>query len=401
MARYDNYRVYNVEFSNEKHVQLFKELEEQSDSMSFIGHPREVGQKLSILVSAHKVADLTLLLKHYRVIHRILTYNFQEKIDRSYSSVAAVGTDVTKFDWHHFYHLETIYEWMNSLAKLYPNLITILDMGGSTQGTAIKGVKLSHKNTNKTIFIEAGIHAREWIAPAAANYIINNLLRSNEQDIQNLAKSYNWIIFPCINPDGYRFTFECDRMWRKNRQLFMTTYGVDLNRNYPVHWNSTGSSTDPCRYDYAGPSEGSELETQRLIKFIQNNVNKEQIRTYIALHSYSQMIMFPYGYSKELAPNYDDLKELGQRASVAIKELSGKIYTSGSLMETIYPSSGGSVDWAYSQGISIAYTIELRGPPDSEDMFLLPAEEILPTAQEAFAAIRNIVEGAADKGYYK
>lgn len=72
MARYDNYRIYNVEFSSEKHVQLFKELEEQSDSMSFIGHPREVGQKLSILVAAHKVADLTLLLKHYQVTHRIL-----------------------------------------------------------------------------------------------------------------------------------------------------------------------------------------------------------------------------------------------------------------------------------------------------------------------------------------
>uniref|UniRef100_A0A1A9ZCM3 Zinc carboxypeptidase A 1 n=1 Tax=Glossina pallidipes TaxID=7398 RepID=A0A1A9ZCM3_GLOPL len=397
MARYDNYRIYNVEFSNEKHVQLFKELEEQSDSMSFIGHPREVGQKLSILVAAHKVADLTLLLKHYQVTHRILTYNFQEKIDRSYSSVAAIGTDVAKFDWHHFYHLETIYEWMNSLTKLYPKLITILDMGESTQGTAIKGIKLSHKSANKTIFIEAGIHAREWIAPAAANYIINNLLTSTSQDVQNLAKSYNWIIFPCINPDGYRFTFEYDRMWRKNRQLFTTTYGVDLNRNYPIHWNSTGSSKDPCRYDYAGPSEGSELETQRLIKFIQDNVSKEQIRTYIALHSYSQMIMFPYGYSKDRAPNYDDLKELGQRASAAIKKLSGKIYTTGSLMETIYPSSGGSVDWAYANGIPIAYTFELRGPPDSEDMFLLPAEEILPTAQETFAAIRSIVEGAADK----
>lgn len=71
-SRYDHYRIYNVELDTEKHVELFQKLEEQSDSMIFIGHAREVGQKLSILVAAHKVADLWDLLQHYQVKHRIL-----------------------------------------------------------------------------------------------------------------------------------------------------------------------------------------------------------------------------------------------------------------------------------------------------------------------------------------
>lgn len=71
-SRYDHYRVYNVELDTEQHVKLFKKLEEQSDSMSFMGHAREVGQKLTILVAAHKVADLSDLLQHYQVKHRIL-----------------------------------------------------------------------------------------------------------------------------------------------------------------------------------------------------------------------------------------------------------------------------------------------------------------------------------------
>lgn len=71
-SRYDHYRVYNVELTTEQHVDLFKKLEEQSDSMSFMGHAREVGQKLTILVAAHKVADLADLLEHYKVKHRIL-----------------------------------------------------------------------------------------------------------------------------------------------------------------------------------------------------------------------------------------------------------------------------------------------------------------------------------------
>lgn len=71
-SRYDNYRIYNVEFSTEQQVELFQKLEKQSDSMTFIGHAREVGQKLSILVAAHKVADIADLLEHYQVKHRIL-----------------------------------------------------------------------------------------------------------------------------------------------------------------------------------------------------------------------------------------------------------------------------------------------------------------------------------------
>ncbi|KAI8036814.1 hypothetical protein M5D96_010124 [Drosophila gunungcola] len=401
-ARYDNYRIYNVEFENEEQIALFQKLEEQSDSLTFIGHAREIGQKLSILVAAHRVADIADLLQTYKVKHRVLTYNFQEKIDRNMGEVQPEDIDASQFDWQHFFHLKTIYEWLDKMAEKYPERVTVLDMGTSTQGNAIKGIKLSSSPDNKAIFIESGIHAREWIAPAAATYIINQLLTSQDPRVQRLAQDYNWIVFPCVNPDGYKYTFEHDRMWRKNRQLFGTCRGVDLNRNYPDHWNTTGSSSDPTRYDFAGPSAGSELETQRLIQFIRSNVAKEQIKTYIALHSYSQMLMFPYGYTKDRVSNYDDLQEFGKRASEAIKAESGRDYVSGSLYETIYPSSGGSMDWAHSEaGIPIAYTFELRGPPDSEDLFILPDVEIQPTASEAFTAIRTIVEAAADKGYYK
>ncbi|KAM8712654.1 hypothetical protein ACLKA7_013050 [Drosophila subpalustris] len=401
-ARYDHYRIYNIQFDNEEQIKLFQQLEEQSDSLTFIGHAREIGQKLSILVAAHRVADFADLLETYKLEHRVLTYNFQEKIDRNMGEVLPEDTDVSKYDWQHFFHLKTIYDWMDDLASKYPDRLSVLDMGTSTQGNAIKGVKLGQNPANKAIFIESGIHAREWIAPATATYIINELLTSKDERIQELAKNFNWIVFPCVNPDGYKYTFEHDRMWRKNRQLFGTCRGVDLNRNYPDHWNSTGSSSDPTRYDYAGPSAGSELETQRLIEFIRGHVEKDQIKTYIALHSYSQMLMFPYGYTKDHVSNYDDLQEFGKKASAAIKAESGREYVSGNLFETIYPSSGGSMDWAHAEiGIPIAYTFELRGPPDSQDLFILPAVEIQPTASEAFTAIRTIVEAAAEKGYYK
>ncbi|EDX14050.1 GD18387 [Drosophila simulans] len=191
-------------------------------------------------------------------------------------------------------------------------------------------------------------------------------------------------------------------MWRKNRASFGICRGVDLNRNFPFHWNVTGASGDPCRYDYSGPSAASELETRWMIEFIKYHVEMERIRTFISLHSYSQMIMFPYGHSAERVDNYDDLYDIGRLAAKKIKEVSGRIYKSGSIYETIYPSSGGSKDWAHGQlKIPITFSYELRGPADSEDLFILPAKEIEPTAAEAFASIQTIVREAGKRGYYQ
>lgn len=111
-----------------------------------------------------------------------------------------------------------------------------------------------------------------------------------------MRENFNWYFFPIVNPDGYRYTFESDRLWRKNRQPHGLYKGVDLNRNFDSNWNGIGSSSDPASYDYAGSSAFSEPEAKVLADFIMKNVDKENIRTYIALHSFSQLVMFPFGH---------------------------------------------------------------------------------------------------------
>lgn len=71
-ARYDNYRLYRLHLTTAQHVQIFQEIEQRSDSYSFIGHAREVGQRLIVLVAAHKVAECADILKRYNVAHEIL-----------------------------------------------------------------------------------------------------------------------------------------------------------------------------------------------------------------------------------------------------------------------------------------------------------------------------------------
>lgn len=53
-ARYDNYRLIRVHLETQEHVDLFTELEAESDSYTFYGHALAAPQDLTILVAAHK-----------------------------------------------------------------------------------------------------------------------------------------------------------------------------------------------------------------------------------------------------------------------------------------------------------------------------------------------------------
>ncbi|KFB38858.1 AGAP001026-PA-like protein [Anopheles sinensis] len=400
VARYDNYRLYRVLLANMSQVELFQQLEAKSDSCTFYGHARQPGQQLTIMVAASKVADFDDLLTRYSVEGQVLEYNLQRQIDREATTVKSIDAKPIEMDWDHYFHLETIYAWMDSLAEQYP-FVNVLSLGQSYEGRPIKGIKLSRQSGNKAIFVEGGIHAREWISPATATYVLNQLISSTDPAIIELSTAYDWFFFPIVNPDGYKFSFVGDRLWRKNRKPYGLCRGVDLNRNFDSNWGGIGSSDDPCSYDFSGSAAFSEPEASALADFLRRSVKTERIRTYIALHSYSQLLMFPYGHTADKVPNYDDLQQITERAIEALTAVNGTEFKGGSKYETIYPSSGGSIDWAYhTGGIPVSLTFELRGPANSTDMFILPAEQIVPVGRETLAAFEAIVRESARLGYY-
>lgn len=152
-----------------------------------------------------------------------------------------------------------------------------------------------------------------------------------------------------------------NRYWRKNRSTRPGSkcYGVDLNRNFDVHWLETGSDDDPCSYElYAGPAPFSELESQAVSNVMSYYGN--QIKLYITLHTFGNKFLYPFGYTNKYIPkDVNKLRSLGNIMARAVERTSGKKYdveAAGSL----YEASGGSDDFAYCIAkIPYVYTFEL------------------------------------------
>ena len=152
------------------------------------------------------------------------------------------------------------------------------------------------------VWIDSGIHAREWITPAVNTWMLNELVE-NEDDHPDLLDKLDWYFLPLYNPDGYFRSRESDRLWRKTTSSYqgLKCQGTDLNRNFGFQWGDEGSSSNnSCSEIYRGPTPFSEVENRNVANFLTSH--KKQIKFFMSLHAFSQMILIPYGFSKEYVP---------------------------------------------------------------------------------------------------
>jgi murein tripeptide amidase MpaA len=225
-----------------------------------------------------------------------------------------------------------------------------------------------------------------------ASYFIEN---SNEDRVKNILEKVTIIIVPFVNPDGYEYTWTGDRLWRKNRQINSgsTCRGVDLNRNYNDHWNEGGSSSNPCSETYHGPGSASEPETQNTQNYFKANA---PIIAAIDWHSYSQLILRPYGWTNASAPNEGRMKSIGDTMGNLMYEINGARYTSQKF--GLYPATGSAGDWFYGDEATFSnrgyraasYTIQLRDT--GQFGFFLPQDQIILTGEEVIPAILYLAE---------
>ncbi|XP_062551473.1 zinc carboxypeptidase A 1-like [Armigeres subalbatus] len=398
VARYDHYRVYEAIPSSNNQLKLLEDLERSSDSLIFLKRGDHVGAKFNIVVAPHKLADFSEALRNEGIHTRLLEMNMQKLFDDEKFRMLSKRASGS-FDFKEYYELDDIHSWLDNLALQYDQ-VKLLEAGHSYENRSIKGVKVSFKSGNPGVFLEGGIHAREWISPATVTYILNELLTSHDPKVRDIAENYDWYVFPSVNPDGYVFTHTKDRLWRKTRTPYPGgCFGADPNRNWDFHWAEQGTSSNCISDTYGGPYAFSEIETKSLSQFVTSL--KGKIQTYISFHSYSQVLLFPYGHTGEHTPNHNDLDQIANATITSLAKRYGTFYTYGNIYDAIYPASGASVDWAYGTlDVKIAYTYELRPGSESWDGFVLPPSQIVPTGEETLDSLVTLLEKSRERGYY-
>lgn len=399
-ANYQNYRVYEVTASSDGKLKILQDLESSSDSVIFLEPIYKVNKMNRVVVAPHKLPDFLELLNENDIDYKLVERNLQRQFDSMDREMRRSRN--LKYGWTTYQELPDTYEWMGSLEKTYPEDVTVIEMGRTYQNRSILGVKISKSTSSgRAIFVEAGIHSREWIAPATATYLINQLLTSTDPNVQKIAGGYDWYIVPHANPDGYVYSYTTNRMWRKTRRPYGICFGADPNRNWGFDWNSVGSSSNPCTDTFAGASAFSEIETRSLSDYIKSL--KGKLGLYISFHAYSQLLLYPYGSTSNLPENNADYKRVFDATVTALKKRHGTHYTGGNIYDAIYPASGSSIDWAFAKDIApMSFCYELRPSSDSHSIgFALPASQIIPTGEETVDSLVAMVNTVNELGYFK
>lgn len=306
------------------------------------------------------------------------------------------------FNLYSYQSTKQIYAFLDSVCSESKALCNIFSIGRSSEGRDIKMLRLSapKKRYQKLIIlIDAGMHGREWISISVILYFIYELAinPTNKRVNKMLLNYFDWFFVPILNPDGYEYTRNYDRLWRKTRSRSSNYYnciGVDINRNFPNHWNEIGSSEDPCSVEYAGVTALSEPESMALANVMR--MNEGDIVAYISLHAYGQLWMYPWGYTLKPPNDLTDLFRLASRATNAIRHYSKREYAVGPSSHILYIASGASDDYAKAdRHIKYAYTVEL--PDDGLYGFLLPSRLIPKTSEETFVGLKAFTKGLAKK----
>lgn len=335
-----------------------------------------------------------------------LRRTFSPIIDRSGFS----STNVFFDDYQSF---EVIGHWMEFLRSLFPSHVQLTSVGTSFEGRSIGALRVGVHPTNddeppkprKTIIVSGGAHAREWISVTTVNYVAYSIITQYGKDpsVTKLLDEVDFLFIPTLNPDGYKHSYESDRLWRKTRQPTSLGFcpGIDLDRSWGFQWDGERTINNPCSESFAGEAPFEAHETSSFSQWAKNETENNNVNFvgFLDLHSYSQEILYPYSYTCDVdPPTEEDLEEVGYGLAKSImlsseenykvmQACEGSVASDGKVLPRFEGGGGSALDWFYQElGVRKSFQIKLRDK--GLYGFLVPREYIVPVGEEMLSAVQ-------------
>ena len=281
-----------------------------------------------------------------------------------------------------YHNYDEMVEAIQQADVTHPDILRVTSVGFSLEGRPIPAVKISDEPDTEDpaepdILFMALTHAREHLTVEMALAIIRWFTEGYGVDpaLTNLVEQREIWVLPNVNPDGgeYDIADGYYRFWRKNRRLNPDgSYGVDLNRNYGYRWGCCGGSSPyPHSETYRGPAAFSEPETQAVRDFV---LAHPDIRVAISFHTYSELILYPYGYTYDDLPPDMDLADYQAFVALAQEMAATNGYLPAQASD-LYITSGDAGDWLYGELGIFGFTFEMY-PKTADPGFYPPADVI-------------------------
>jgi len=277
--------------------------------------------------------------------------------------------------------VEESFQSMDRLALAHPSLVSLQTIGASylqsvgSGGYPIRAIKIENSavpGPKAPMMLIGAIHAREYTTAESVLRFAEHLLAGygTDADITWMVDHSRILLVPQANPDG-RKRAETGISQRRNlRPATCATVpansGVDLNRNSSFLWGiPNGSSTNGCNDTYRGSAAGTEPEVRALEAAITEFFPDQRgpglldaaaansVGLFISLHSYSKLVLFPWGALADGAPNKAGLETLGRKFGYFTR------YKVCQPPSCLYAASGTTDDKAYGETGVAAFTFEL------------------------------------------
>src|ERR671924_2152173 len=330
--------------------------------------------------------------------------------------------------WRSYDQPDGISDELYSIAAKNPNIVKLEVIGHTLQGREIVALKVTKNARNVAdgsrpdVLYMGTIHAREWIATEVVRRELHHFVDnygSNAQ-VTNLVNTRELWFMPVANPDGYQYTFDTERLWRKNLRdndgdgQITNADGVDPNRNYDIKWgyDDEGSSSQVSSETYRGTRPASEPEVQAH----QALIDRLKFKFLVTYHSYGPLLLYPFGWQIQ-TPTADDplyIAYTGTDADPAItKSDPDGLQVDPGVAADLYITNGTTDDYSYSKTGALSWTPELEEGcdgcgfvfPDDEAKIQAAYEHNLPFAIDLARSAPNPADpqshlGSAVKPFY-
>ncbi|XP_052756465.1 zinc carboxypeptidase-like [Galleria mellonella] len=393
-VNYNKYAMYEVLPQNERDMAYIRELYEKPDGVKFWSEPSIVGSYVSVIVPPDMRKNFEESLSEKNVTVKVASDNIQEMINAEEPKRRKQRTEkkreINEVYFDACLSINNIYNYFNELTQNNSDIANVFTIGKSFEGKNITGIRISRGSPSRVFVLASGEIGADCLSPTVLTYIVRELFRGDDPEALAATQDFEWHIIPIINPDGFHYSQNFDRLWVKNRRRdSLVPDGVDLTKNWNAHWGTHGGSFINSHDNYIGPGPFSEIETRLVSGYIANLAHNTRITGLLSFRTFGQNLLIPFAHTTEHLNNYQQMITIGRRSLGSLSVRYNTQYLAGTPMEFNNAFTGTIGDWVkenFDPPIVATYTLR--------NTHTLPANLVKPACEETYDSVIAILREA-------